>query len=252
MLILIDGYNVIAPTAAPRRADPAGWLRAERQLLIDRLLTHLDDRLARETCVVFDARPGAVGRGDSRQSYQGLEVRFAVDHDEADDLIEELIAGHPAAKRLTVVTSDRRLRSAARRAGASSFDSQRWLDSLLDDRLLLAIPWPSPANGDRRDRQPDLPAGQREVETPIVVDEWLEHFGLLPPVSAEISENPEPARQDRSQRTRKSPQRPPETRQWAVETGEPSDARPSRVRELSDDESPFPPGYGEDLLTDND
>ncbi|TVQ01512.1 MAG: hypothetical protein EA381_05025 [Planctomycetaceae bacterium] len=252
MLILIDGYNVIAPTAPPRRADPTGWLRAERRLLIDRLLAHLDDRLVRETCVVFDARPGAVGRGDSRQSYQGLEVRFAVDHDEADDLIEELIAGHPAAKRLTVVTSDRRLRSAARRAGARSFDSQRWLDSLLDDRLLLAIPWPSPANGDRRDRQPDLSAGQREVETPIVVDEWLKHFGLLPPTAADAPKNLEPAREGRPQRTRESPKRAPENRRRTPEGVEPSDARPSGLRELGDEESPFPPGYGEDLLADND
>lgn len=236
MLILIDGYNVIAPVAAPGRGDTAGWLRAERQLLLDRLVSHLDERLLRQTCVVFDARAGRVFRRESRQSFHGLEVRFAVDHDEADDLIEELIAKHSAPKRLTVVTSDRRLQTAARRVGALACDAQPWLDALLDRRLWMAVPWPardevSPSDQAATRGQSDF--ADRAGEVPVVVEEWLEHFGLVAGQQRDAGESTARERGDAAERRSEKPS-------------------PSADADVGDECSTFPKGYGEDLLAEPD
>lgn len=242
MLILIDGYNVIAPVAPPgghasapantdtgarrkaqaarlgqplMRGGPSDWLHRERMRLIDRLAKRLDRQLAEQTCVVFDSassrsRGRAADRSqpDATSRIGGIDVRFAVNHDEADDLIEELIELHSSPKRLTVVSSDRRLQTAARRSGATAFDSQPWFDALLDGKLGLAIPWPP----DRPDAPGTVgdhgPAGVEEKSAAVdqtTVLQWMQAFGVADP--------------------------PP---------GDPK-------RPLSDDRL-FPEGYGEDLL----
>ena len=196
MLILIDGYNVIAPVAPPAasrgRHRATDWLHTERMRLLGRLADRLDTDLTRQTCVVFDsATQGRGGGGQNRDApnrgraeyrVRGIDVRFAVDHDEADDLIEELIAAHSSSKRLTVVSSDHRIQSAARRAGAMAVDSHVWLDALLDGHVMLAITWP-PKNRpvpphrnapDQPQRAYDKPAepGSNEVER------WMRDFGV--------------------------------------------------------------------------
>ncbi len=268
MLILIDGYNVIAPVAPPRRGAPADWLRAERQRLIDRLADGLDEELARQTCVVFDAATPPHGP-PSRLRVRAIDVRFAVDHREADDLIEELIAAHHSPRRLTVVSSDRRLQVAAKRAGAVPFDSQLWLDALLEKRLLLAIRWPPrnrPASSD--------PTAEARVEeddslkhSPLdrqAIVGWLAEFGLS---DTEIAAVDVAARQEEI----KPPANPP-TRKLAENRDVPSPPPPrdrqsdrkrdrdagkrsgrnrergTERRELPETFNPFPEGYGEDLL----
>lgn len=169
MLILIDGYNVIAPVAPPRRGA-AHWLQRERMRLLRRLVEQLDADLARQTCVVFDA-PHRRSQAATSQQVEGIEVRFAVDHAEADDLIEQLIAAHHSPKRLAVVSSDHRLQAAARRAGATAFDSEPWLEALLAGRVLLAVR-----------RRPDGPGetavDEAKEETGLSTRQWLELFGL--------------------------------------------------------------------------
>lgn len=244
MLILIDGYNVIAPVAPPNRVDRRGWLRAERQLLIDRLLVGLDPRLVHETCVVFDsavAPPGA----ESHLRIQGLEIRFAVDHDEADDLIEELLAAHPAAKRLSLITSDRRLQAAAKRVGAQAFDAQVWLDSLLDGKVMLAIDWPPRSDATVRDaaRWPtsdDAKSGSKPMPNPDAELDWLEHFGITNTELAEWELQAGPT----------VPPRTEDNSRTADRTDPGAERRPGRMssRELPEGFNPFPKGYGEDLL----
>lgn len=243
MLILIDGYNVIGPVAPPSRGDRRGWLRAERQLLIDRLLAGLDPRLVDQTCVVFDSAAAPPGV-PSHLRIRGLEIRFAVDHAEADDLIEELVASHPAPKRLAVVTSDRRLRVAAKRVGAKAFNAQVWLDSLLDGNVLLAIDWPPPSDPNFRDptgwQSADHESGSKPLPTAITVSDWLEHFGLTKEELADAGQLPKSAA-------------PPRVDD-APRRGEPIDPMaedpPDRSphQELPEGFNPFPEGYGEDLL----
>lgn len=136
LLLLIDGYNVVSPVAPPTRGD-AGWLQRERTQLLARLTSHLSRDLRDRTCVVFDAANPPPDR-PSQFQVEGIEVCFAVDHPEADDLLEEIIRAHHAPKQLAVVSSDRRVQAAARRRGATPFDSQVWLDQLLDGVVGLA------------------------------------------------------------------------------------------------------------------
>jgi len=216
MLLLIDGYNVIAPVAPPGKNPAPDWLHRERMTLIDRLANRLDARLAAQTCVVFDASArsrralGIEGTSNATCRIRKIEVRYAVNHNEADDLIEELIALHSAPKRLTVVSSDHRLQAAARRSGATAFDSHPWLDSLLDGRLLLAITWPPVGRG-MGGQSADLGiAGDEEkarAADETTVDQWMRAFGVT---------------------------------KDSTPMGDP--------KRKIDNENPFPEGYGEDLL----
>ncbi len=219
LLLLIDGYNVIAPSAPPGRGPKAGraskaghgsklgrgpsdrWLERERRKLIDRVADRIDDELASFTTIVFDAAhppPGAAALTISR----GMTIRFAVGYTEADDLIEELIADHHSPKRLTVVSSDRRIQRAARRRGALAVDSSVWLDELLEGKPRLAIRWPTA--GTTGAPEPSPPQATQSGLSPDEVEQWMSHFGI-----------------DRSERD------------------------PDR---LDLDDHPFPPHYGEDLL----
>lgn len=136
IVLLIDGYNVIGPVAPPGRGASLRWLDTERQRLLNRLVEHLDENVRLRTCVVFDAKDAPTHRS-SHYQHHGIDVRFAVEYPEADDLIEELISQHPAPKALSVVSSDHRIAVAARRRRSGCFDSAIWLDHLLDGRTLL-------------------------------------------------------------------------------------------------------------------
>ena len=135
VVLLIDGYNVIAPVGPPRRGA-ADWLARERAMLVERLATWLPPPVAHRTCVVFDAKDRPVA-GVARWTQAGIDVQFAVEHPEADDLIEEIIESHANPRQLTVISSDRRLQLAVKRRGGGFYDSQRWLDRLLAGRLDL-------------------------------------------------------------------------------------------------------------------
>ena len=139
--LLIDGYNIVKPSAPPRRGGDNRWLHRERMLLLSRLAEHLPAVVRDKTLVVFDAKDPPPGVADALE-HETIRVRFAVEHDEADDLIEELIAEHSAPKRLMVVSSDNRLRTAASRRGASVANSDEWIDALVDGVVRLAVEVP--------------------------------------------------------------------------------------------------------------
>lgn len=167
--LLIDGYNVVKPSAAPRR-DPIGWLHRERRMLLDRLTWHLPERVRQRTCVVFDAKDPPPGVSD-RFEHEFIRVRFAVEYPEADDLLEKIIARHSAAKQLTVVSSDNRVKTAASRRGATAWLSDEWLDRLMDGKLELAV--------DRSKWMPDQGISNSDpTATSSDVDQWLDEFGF--------------------------------------------------------------------------
>ncbi len=190
LLLLIDGYNVVAPVAAPGRSPDPNWLHRERMRVLDRLADHLDRKTRTRTCVVFDAANPPPDR-PARFEHASVDVRFAVDHAEADDLIEELIAAHSAPKRLTVVSSDRRIRDAATRRGATPWEAQPWLDELLDGRLRLG----TIVRSTSRDRDKEQTGGlggagqggsghDRKADrdlTPDELQDWMKTFGFDPP-----------------------------------------------------------------------
>jgi len=173
LLLLIDGYNIVAPVAPPSRGADDRWLERERMLLINRLTKHLDNNLRRRTCVVFDAANPPRDRPHQFE-VEGIDVRFAVGYPEADDLIEELIAAHPAPKTLAVVSSDQRIQTAASRRGCKPFESQSWLDNLLEGKVQLAIVRRGRAgqgSGEPREDKPSTVLGDDDVE------DWMREFG---------------------------------------------------------------------------
>jgi len=170
--LLIDGYNIVSPTAPPRNPGEY-WLHRERMLLIKRLAEHLELAARERTCVVFDAADPPPDQ-PSHFWISGIEVRFAVDHPEADDLLEELIAAHSAPKSLAVVSSDQRIQTAARRRGSLALDSQSWFDRLLDGKVILAV---SPRSGAGQGGEADA-ADKPQQTHPEDVQQWLREFGF--------------------------------------------------------------------------
>lgn len=177
LLLLIDGYNVIAPVAAPVRMPSRDWLERERRLLLTRLSQHLPDPVRRRCCVVFDAAHPPPGATDQYE-VAAISVRFAVGYEEADDLLEELIAAHSAPKQLTVVSSDHRIQAAARHRNATAFESQAWFDELLDDRVQLVPGRLGRVGQGDADDPPEKPV---DVVDQDQLRDWMQEFGFDQP-----------------------------------------------------------------------
>ena len=169
MRYLIDGYNLMyAGGHLGKRLGPGGFRKVRTRFLND-----LADALglvdAHQTTVVFDASsaPGDIPR---TLTHMGLSVVFAVDNENADERIEELIAGHSAPKSLTVVSSDRRIRQAAgRRKSLAVTADDFWVELDARKRRRAREPVPPP---------PDAPADRprERVLTPEESEYWLHEF----------------------------------------------------------------------------
>ncbi len=106
------------------------------------------------------AGPAAGGLGRCAIVYAGAGR-------EADDEIERILAAHSAARRVLVVSSDRRLRRAAGRAGADWIDAPRFLAQLVHD-----------AGAGRGASLSARPAFAEEVPLDgASVGHWLREFG---------------------------------------------------------------------------
>jgi predicted RNA-binding protein with PIN domain len=128
MLYLIDGYNLLhAMGILGGRLGPEGLSKARLGLL--GLLRGALKVEASSVTVVFDAAgapPGLI----HDQECQGIHVRFAIDQEQADDLIESMIHKCPAPKQLGVVSDDRRIRKAAQRRGCIAVGCADFLEEL--------------------------------------------------------------------------------------------------------------------------
>lgn len=135
MEILIDGYNLILTCGLAGRQRTAVALKHGRERLLREIAERLGELERQQITIVYDASrlpPGE--QADSRQ--QGIRILFAIDHDDADSLIEQLIQQHSVPRKLLVVSSDHRIQRAAKRRKAVTIDSDLWLDRLeeLDQR----------------------------------------------------------------------------------------------------------------------
>ena len=176
LLLLIDGYNVVSPVAPPSGNPDPRWLQRERMQLLTRLSENLDEATRQRTCVVFDAANPPRDRPD-QFDFHGIDVRFAVDYPEADDLLEEMIAAHHAPKTLAVVSSDHRVQTAAKRRGAAHYDSQPWLDDLLDGCVGLGLVIRRPGHGEEGG-QGSGDSGKPDHIDDDDVDSWMKEFGF--------------------------------------------------------------------------
>jgi predicted RNA-binding protein with PIN domain len=164
MRTLIDGYNVMfAAGLMGERFGPARF-RKVRQRFLNDLASTLDPVDAHLTTVVFDAND-APDHISASTRHKGISVLYAVDHDSADERIEDLISQDSNPRHLTVVSSDHRIQRAASRKKAKVVSADEFLtmlDSLKERRRPAKVVAPQP-------RSPEIPTAEEAAF-------WLEEF----------------------------------------------------------------------------
>ncbi len=163
MLYLIDGYNLLhAMGVLGKRVGPQGLAKA--RLGLSGLLRGALKEDASNVTVVYDAAGAPPGLVDD-QECQGIHVRFAIDQDQADDLIESIIGKCSAPKQLAVVSDDRRIRKAAQRRGCKSVHCADFLEDL--------------ARGRHRQRSTGSTSAEKKPSANNESDFWLQEFAHL-------------------------------------------------------------------------
>ena len=130
MNTIIDGYNLIFRMGWQGKSQASSALEKARQRLIGELASRIPMASRADIAIVFDAKRSPVKETANQIQLQGFRVLFAANHDEADALIEEMIAKHSAPKSLTVVSDDNRLQTAARRRKVKAVDCETWVERL--------------------------------------------------------------------------------------------------------------------------
>ena len=133
MPTLIDGYNLMYAAGIDGGGRGPGGLERSRFALIRFIAGALSDAERGLSTIVFDAA-GAPPGLPSTFVIDGLQVRFAKGYDDADALLEEMIAADHSPRKLTVVSSDHRVQRAAKRRRAIALDSDVWYEGVLRAR----------------------------------------------------------------------------------------------------------------------
>lgn len=170
MPVLIDGYNLLR--AVQKMQEQMEFPDTELCAVLCEYLR----RTGETGVIVFDGigppnKAGLMGLGI-------LQVVFSGQHTEADTIIEHYIQDNTAPKRLMVVSSDRRILSAAKRrkcpgVGAIPF----WL------QVCQVIEKPLPVSEPKEKRHG---IGTRETQ------QWLDAFGLAPQKASDPRHNMDP------------------------------------------------------------
>jgi predicted RNA-binding protein with PIN domain len=214
MPLLIDGYNLLHATGIMGRGVGPGGFQRSRLALLNFIAASVDPKDISRTIVVFDAREPPPGLPRAVE-HRGISVRFAAKHESADDLIAELIRAESAPRRLVVVSSDHAVQRAARRRKANAVDSDVWYAELIRARR------------ERVESAADAPARPAVPLLEEDINYWLRQFGGESALTEFL------ARESGGK---------PDTQARPSEDEKPS---PSEADSL---DNPFPPGYGEDLL----
>jgi predicted RNA-binding protein with PIN domain len=238
MTIIIDGYNLLNATGIMGGGIGPGGLERSRLALLNFLAESLDAPDISRTTVVFDAHDPPWGL-PRKVKHRGLTVRFSSQYDEADTQIEELILRDSSPRKLTVVSSDHRIQRAARRRKARAVDSDVWYNEVI------------------RDRQQRQQAADDVVPRPAVpllaedVEYWIRQFGGQSLLDELAEEESGPEKSGTAPRDHKKP--PPERKPPAEKRPIDNPFPPGYAEDLLENEdtedpmNPFPPGYGEDL-----
>jgi predicted RNA-binding protein with PIN domain len=157
-MFIIDGYNLLK------------WIEKSGkgvERVSDVQLCHVVGRYLKQVGAKGDLVFDGIGPPDKGrfENIPNLQVSFSGYGSDADEVIEGKIEVSTAPRDLTVVSSDRRLRVAARRRRASAVKSgEFWADvckQLSESR--------------RKVREP---SGKRQGLTESETEQWLKYFGL--------------------------------------------------------------------------
>ena len=225
--LLIDGYNLLYASDVFASLAGPPTLERTRTALLQFLAAALEPKLRSRTTIVFDATQ-APPNLPHELFFDTLRVLFSRHGQDADSLLEDLIAAERAPRELLVVSSDHRVQRAARQQGAKFADSELWLRELKRARLALKAATSVHPTADSADLQ-----------------KWLAEFGHVDSHELELPEQALP---------------PIKSQSATIPAAEPKGKKPAKkaVRRPTIDEkpangrfNPFPPGYAEDVTEDD-
>ena len=240
---IIDGYNLIFQCGLQKRSASDDMLRKARQRMIHEILAGVSKTIAKRITIVFDAaeRP-LLAKGNS-ETIGGMKIFYADQYDDADSMIEHLIAKHSVPRKLTVVSSDHRLHKAALRRKAIPIDSDLWFDQL-EARKLNGTPSQQERRGSQERRRGTTGRGSEASPSASKLCEELNSIDW----QAEFATDDVDIAKIKAQL---------ETEAAQISEPVEADSKIERVEEGCEPEpetdapfNPFPPGYGEDLLDD--
>jgi len=159
MPFLFDGYNLYH--ALCKSSEELTHLTP---VTMCRFIAQDMQRLRDKAVVVFDGRPR---RGISLEIEPAgyVKIIFSGSASDADTVMESLIQKNTAPRRLTVISSDNRVRKAARRRRAKTLSTREYLESFIR----------------RRDKPPPVsrePIAKRRGLAEGELAKWLELFDL--------------------------------------------------------------------------
>ncbi len=165
MPLIIDGYNLLHVTGV---SGKRGDLQGSREALLRLLAATIEAKERPLTTIVFDAADAPPGLPRT-VIHEDMTIHYASNYDNADELIEELIAANNVPRSLTVVSSDHRIQRAARRRKALFVDSDVWFADAMRRRA--------------RERRPPPPAAKPQgAPSGDEVSYWLSEFGDAPTI----------------------------------------------------------------------
>ena len=129
LYLVIDGYNLMHAAGLGRSEYGPGELERNRNRLLNRVASVLDEHIAADAIVVFDAHLAIPRASDDNppELRSPLAVRFSRDGRDADAEIEQILETHSSPRQILIVSSDHRLHKAAARRKANCIDSEDFL-----------------------------------------------------------------------------------------------------------------------------
>ena len=165
MEIIIDGYNLMHLAGFASARMKPGRFEAARRRFLDWLADSPGARQTDTTLrIIFDAQSVGKLNNNTAPFHRMVQVHYAAG-ETADDWIERWLQSPPAARQITVVSNDSRIREAARRRGASAWSCEKFLDWLPTGAPIVSVP----------EAVPEKPEGpQSEEEQAVLLEIFQE------------------------------------------------------------------------------
>lgn len=221
--VIIDGYNLVLQSRFGRFLATGGQLMSARMGLVRHLSLRLEPAERKAIAIIFDAKDISLEH-PSTLYHASMRIEYASAYAEADDRIEEIIKRHGNPQKLLVVSSDRRLQNAASKRSGRWMEPLDWLEQF--DKRVPKAPDFSRQTEQNLSNQTGFTDLDTADDEEIDLEKWLAFYGLN---SEEIDKLGKESADDIPF------------------------MHPGKELELPpflDD--PFPPGYAQDLLDEDD
>ena len=160
---LVDGYNLMLGSVVSPDAKAKRNLHDSRHYFLRWLESKLEPHQRSSVCVVFDT--SRTSHQDQQSMFHGIRIIYSTSHLSADECIQQLIREHTSPQKLTVVSSDHQIQRTAKARGATSIDSEIWMESLNSPKH----------RSDRGNASEE--AGAEKPDGQIDTKKWLDEFG---------------------------------------------------------------------------